>query len=62
VQVRTYKHMTRPIEMAEDENDGTDDEECLSNGSTTSTMGKCKKSQLLETWLLLEFCNKGSVR
>jgi hypothetical protein len=54
--------MTRPIEMAEDENDGTDDEDCLSNGSTTSTMGKRKKSQLLETWLLLEFCNKGSVR
>eukprot|EP00882_Tetradesmus_deserticola_P000798 GHRQ01000869.1.p1 GENE.GHRQ01000869.1~~GHRQ01000869.1.p1 ORF type:complete len:829 (+),score=338.09 GHRQ01000869.1:201-2489(+) len=57
--VRTYKHVTRPLLMDDfdDEDDVDSDELCSANGLPSTKT----REQMLETWLVLEFCNRGCV-
>ena len=65
VQVTTYKHATRAVEMASGV-DYDDGDNHPSSGFNTSSSNAPNSSadhwphrkQLMETWLLLEFCNR----
>eukprot|EP00879_Flechtneria_rotunda_P009419 GHRR01009861.1.p1 GENE.GHRR01009861.1~~GHRR01009861.1.p1 ORF type:complete len:626 (+),score=158.82 GHRR01009861.1:171-2048(+) len=51
--VRTFKHITRPLPMANSDDDLSMD----TNGLPSS----CSREQMMETWLVLEFCNRGCI-
>jgi hypothetical protein len=65
VQVTTYKHATQAIDMASDDADDDADSSVGHISSLTPTdanrdsyASRPPRKQMLETWLLLEFCNR----
>lgn len=64
VQVTTYKHATQALEMASDDDDDADSSVGLissinpTDASRDSYPGRPPRKQMMETWLLLEFCNR----
>lgn len=78
LQVTTYKHATRALEMAtaDDDDDGSPHSYTLNSSSSQpyvtassnpagvgrdSYPSRPPRKQLMETWLLLEFCNRGCI-
>jgi hypothetical protein len=64
VQVTTYKHATQALEMASDDDDDADSSvDHISSlnptdASRNSYPSRPPRKQMMETWLLLEFCNR----
>lgn len=68
LQVTTYKHATRALEMAaDDDDDGSQHSYTLNSSNPAAGVARDSYSsrpprkQLMETWLLLEFCNRGCI-